>query len=343
MIEVSAVVQQDYTKNLFFDSKMPQVIPNKISIPRDDNNECFKIFKKKLFENGININTHDLVDQSKIDLEIFFHFNFNVKKKKNIKYCVWPEAPEIYPRNASSQIDKDFNKIFTTFDNDVDNKKFFPIKYPINFRNSINPKFNERKKLCCILSSNKTLSVNSSNSGYSERVKIIKWFEKYNPLDLSLYGVGWNGYFSSNYYLNRYFRRLINKIYKKKISVYQGVAISKSEIYQNHKFSICYENVLGKSGYFCELIFDSMNNGCIPVYLGSSNITEYIPQNCFIDRRNFTNNQELLNYLKNFKEGDYNDMQDNINNFLKEQTNQIFSVEFFANQIIKHIKIDLCG
>ena len=82
MIEVSAVVQQDYTKNLFFDSKMPQVIPNKISIPRDDNNECFKIFKKKLFENGININTHDLVDQSKIDLEIFFHFNFNVKKKK---------------------------------------------------------------------------------------------------------------------------------------------------------------------------------------------------------------------------------------------------------------------
>ena len=49
MIEVSAVVQQDYTKNLFFDSKMPQVIPNKISIPRDDNNECFKIFKK-LFE-----------------------------------------------------------------------------------------------------------------------------------------------------------------------------------------------------------------------------------------------------------------------------------------------------
>ena len=86
-----------------------------------------------------------------------------------------------------------------------------------------------------------------------------------------------------------------------------------------------------------------MNNGCIPVYLGSSNITEYIPQNCFIDRRNFTNNQELLNYLKNFKEEDYNDMQDNINNFLKVQTNQIFSVEFFANQIIKHIKIDLCS
>ena len=57
-------------KNLFFDSKMPQVIPNRISIPRDDNNQCFKIFKKT-FENGININTHDLVDQSKID-EIFF-------------------------------------------------------------------------------------------------------------------------------------------------------------------------------------------------------------------------------------------------------------------------------
>ena len=78
--------------------------------------------------------------------------------------------------------------------------KFFKIKYPINFKTFNANGYSDRPNLFCILSSNKNLSQYSKNSGYIERVKLIKWFEKNYPLELSLYGVGWDKYFSSNYF-----------------------------------------------------------------------------------------------------------------------------------------------
>ena len=319
---------------------MPQVVPNNIPVPRDDDNKCYKNFKENLFKNGININTSDLVDVNKIDLEIHFHYNFKRKNNSKIKYCIWPEAPEIYPRNNLYQLAKDFDKIFTTFDNDIDNKKFFKIKCPIDFKDFKVNTFENRSKFCCILTSNKNLSKYSNISGYSERVKIIKWFEKNHPKDLSLYGVGWDKFFSSNYYLNRYFSKLVKNMFKKKYYVYKGIAESKTEVYQDHKFSICFENVINKPGYFCELIFDSLNNGCLPVYLGCSNVSDYIPDNCFIDRRNFLSNEELFKFLKSISKKEYDQYQENIKYFLKDQKNKMFSVEFFSNQIIKQIKKD---
>ncbi len=340
MIEVSAIVQNEYKNNLFFKSDMPQITPNNIHVPRDDENFCFKNFRKILSENQININTYDLVDEKKVDLEIYFHFNTTKKNCKKIRYCVWPEAPEIFNRNNRKQLEKDFNKVFTTFDEDIDNKKFFKIKYPINFKTFNINGYSDRPHLFCILSSNKNLSQYSKKSGYIERVKLIKWFEKNYPSELSLYGVGWDKYFSSNYFLNRYFSKLINKFYKKNMSVYNGIATSKSEVYQKHKFSFCYENVFDKPGYFCELLFDSFNNGCVPVYRGCSNILDYIPENSFIDLRNFKNNQEIFNFIKKMKENEYIDYQLNIKKFLDNEKNKTFSIEFFSNQIIKHIKKD---
>ena len=127
MLEVAAVVQSEYKNNLFFDHKMPQVMPNNKPIARDDMNSCFKELKKIFFKNGININTYDLVDMKKTDLEIYFHYNFKKKKNSKIKYCVWPEAPEIYNRNNYNQLKKDFDKVFTSFDEYVDDKKLFKI------------------------------------------------------------------------------------------------------------------------------------------------------------------------------------------------------------------------
>ena len=83
---------------------------------------------------------------------------------------------------------KNYNKIFTTFDNHVDNVKFFQIKYPIHFKIIKNYGFEKRKKLSCLISSNKNLSVYSKFSGYSERVKLINWFDKnFNELSITLY------------------------------------------------------------------------------------------------------------------------------------------------------------
>ena len=40
----------------------------------------------------------------------------------------------------------------------------------------------------------------------------------------------------------------------KKILCLQRDSWSKTEVYQDHKFSICFENVINKPGYFCELM-----------------------------------------------------------------------------------------
>ena len=45
-------------------------------------------------------------------------------------------------------------------------------------------------------------------------------------------------------------------------------------------------------------IFDSMFSGCVPVYWGAKNIGEYVPSDCFIDRRDFKNHSALLDFLK---------------------------------------------
>lgn len=345
MIEVSAVVQESLLNNLFFKKNMPQVIFNNIPIPRDDCNEAFFSFKKKLFNQGININTYDLVKNKKIDIEMHFFNNFfksnniiNAKVPK--KYCIWPEAPEIHKYNKKNLLVKNFHKIFTTFDDDIDNKKFFSIKYPIIFKDIEVDGFKNRKDLICILSSNKNLLEYNNYSGYVQRVKIIKWFEKYQKNDLNLYGVGWDSFVSDNYFLNRYFGKIVRYFYKNKIHIHKGIANFKNKVYKSHKFSICYENTLGKNGYFCELIFDSLNNGCVPIYWGCPNVTQYIPENCFIDRRNFSSNLDLYSFLKSLNENCFLDYQYNIKEFLKSEKAKIFSIDHFANIIIKHIKKD---
>ena len=52
-------------------------------------------------------------------------------------------------------------------------------------------------------------------------------------------------------------------------------------------------------------IFDAFIAGCVPVYWGAKNITDYVSSDCFIDRREFKNNQELYRYMKNMNDDEY--------------------------------------
>ena len=63
-----------------------------------------------------------------------------------------------------------------------------------------------------------------------------------------------------------------------------------------------YENIKGLNGYITEKIFDAFVAGNVPIYWGASDINEYIPDNCFIDRRNFINHEQMYKFLINMKE-----------------------------------------
>ena len=45
--------------------------------------------------------------------------------------------------------------------------------------------------------------------------------------------------------------------------------------------------------------------GCVPIYCGAPNITDYVPENTFIDKPKYTY-EELYRYLSAMSEREYN-------------------------------------
>ena len=304
---------------------------------RDDKNIGLTKLKILLKKKNIFINTHDLYKNTdEVSFELHFYGNF--QKQFNTKtFCIMPEAPEIDKMCKIDILLKKYDKIFTNIDDDVDNKKVFKINaHQTTKAFSVGKK---RNKLCCIISSNKNLNSYNKNSGYTQRVNLIKWFANNSPGDLDIYGKDWNRFFFKNYYLNRIFLFLQKKLnfYKKVSSQFRGTVSNKEKILKKYKFNICFENVINKKGYFTGIIFDSFNSGCVPVYLGCKNVDKYIPDNCYIDMRKFNNFSDLHNYLKKLNEYQYISYQLNIKKFLKSKMMKKFHYKNFNNTILLHL------
>lgn len=62
-------------------------------------------------------------------------------------------------------------------------------------------------------------------------------------------------------------------------------------------------------------IFDCLQAGCIPIYLGTPDITDYIPSNTFVNKRKFTY-PELLEYLESVEQEEFEEYLQNIQVFL---------------------------
>ena len=73
--------------------------------------------------------------------------------------------------------------------------------------------------------------------------------------------------------------------------------------------------------------------GCVPIYWGANNIEDYIPKNCFIDRRDFSSNEQLYAFIKNMKKEEYESYLENIQNFLESEKAQLFSVDTFIKTV----------
>lgn len=90
-------------------------------------------------------------------------------------------------------------------------------------------------------------------------------------------------------------------------------------------------------GYITEKIFDSLFAGCIPVYWGAPNITDFVPSNVFIDKRNFKTYDELYKYMKNMPNSEYTTYLENIKKFLNSDKMYLFSAENFSKIIVENI------
>ena len=329
-------VSDFYYKNKIFDLN---------SITNRDN--CYfpyYLLRQEFFKFNISLNTYDYFNSNKNNnhnyILIFFDIprNFDVllKNHKNIdKYLVICESMILSSINWDRNIHKSFKKIFTWNDDLVDGKKYIKYYLPNTIPEILDIDLIKKNKLCTMIIGHKFVS--HPLELYTERLKAIRWFEENHPEEFDLYGIDWDKYYFKGMLsrLNRF--DALRKLLKPKYPSYRGAVNSKREVLQRYKFAICYENAKDVPGYITEKIFDCFFAGCVPVYWGAPNVTEYIPKNTFIDKRNFNSYEELYKYLKNMSDREYVNYLDAIKDFVQSERMYPFSAEYFADTLSNEI------
>ncbi|WP_219222330.1 glycosyltransferase family 10 domain-containing protein [Vibrio sp. T187] len=292
-------------------------------------------------QSGINFYTSDEIDITEVSCVIFIdcpepHSDFYTKVVNNnieAKLMVW-ESGIINPRNIDTSYHEYFTTVFTYDDDLVDNSKYVKLCYAFDFPVGLPSVPFETKKLCCLISGNKFSE--HPLELYSKRLEFIHWFENNQPTSFDLYGQGWNKIVPPR----NVFHRIINRFPALTVlrgvgySTYKGEVDCKLDIYRGYKFSLCYENAVGLTGYVSEKIFDCLFSGCVPIYLGADNISEHIPRECFIDMREFDSISELFEYMESMSDLEYSIYQKSISDFLEKGRNGIFSLDYFSSTII---------
>jgi len=297
--------------------------------------------------NNIELGTIDKISIFDSDVVVFVDCpNKNNKilmeaiRLKKPLYLIILETPMINFESHNKENHKFFKKIFTWSDILIQENpnKYIKINFSHDIPTEINKSLSDKGKLCCMIAGNKKISF--KNELYSKRKEIIKWFELNHLEDFDLYGFGWDEVtMGNNRYINYTLRRsqFLRNFFGVSYKSYRGSVERKNPILKKYRFSICFENVYNLPGYITEKIFDSFFAGCVPIYLGASNIDRYIPENCFIDMRKFNSIVEVYNFISEISDDDYMNYLNNIEGFLNSENVTQFSSKNFSKTIIDEL------
>ena len=116
-------------------------------------------------------------------------------------------------------------------------------------------------------------------------------------------------------------QRHLRRVYKGKLQ-----PLDKFDVIRGYNFYYCYENSQGINGYVCEKIFDCFYCGIVPIYWGAPNIKELIPYDCFIDGREFENEESLYKFIKGMPYRQYRHYLSEARRFLQSADMERFTV-----------------
>lgn len=330
MRKACLVVDSVYQKNQIFE---------KNSYLNRDN--CLKFFhelKNVFADRQVDLQTQDCINLDDADFIIYNEIPTQLPNSnyKNKSYLLLFESELIRPDNWNIESHSHFNKIFTWNDQYIDNVKYFKFNFT-HFGKAQFNYFAEKTQFCTLIAGNKY--VNHPLELYSKRIEVIRWFEKYRPHFFNFYGMGWDLYTFKIPVVSKIFNRIkiLRAFFADTWPLYNGAVENKIELLKKYKFSICYENAKDISGYITEKIFDSLSAGCIPVYWGAPNIKDFVPENCFIDKRLFSSYEELFNYLSKMTEDEYNQRLISIEEYLKSDLHKLFEPKHNAIIVAENI------
>ncbi|MCH9811550.1 hypothetical protein K0U07_02160 [bacterium] len=252
------------------------------------------------------------------DLIVSQNHNTYLNKHCRKTILVLDEPPLHKPGHGDLNLLKRYLKVFT-WDHELCGMENFE-KYYFPHQNTIPssyegfPSFDE-KKLVCIIGS--TFPMNKPNELYSERRKIAHYYLKHHPQDLDIYGrLGWG---------------------KKYQPVFKGTCKDKYSTLRNYRFTYCYDNWRSSTYYITEKIYDAFNCLVVPIYLGSTKITDLVPKEAFIDARDFKNIDHIHHYISNMDEETYLGYINAIIEYRKSEQRKKATFETFHEQITETV------
>jgi alpha(1,3/1,4) fucosyltransferase len=223
------------------------------------------------------------------------------------------EPSIVRPGSYNPKIHRPFRRVLT-YKKDLcatDPSKYILYALPCMPEPKMEPRPFAQRKLCCLIQSYMVLD--KPNELFSERARAARWFEANAPKDFDLMGTEWDrllfpGRLSRlNFYLRAAYRRVgfLNAIKVRRFPSFIGPNLKgKHRTLLEYRFCIAFENSVERD-YISEKLFDCFYAGCVPIYCGAPNITDYVPANTFIDKRKY-NYEELYRYISTMPESEYN-------------------------------------
>lgn len=303
----------------------------------------FPLMRREFLTRGIEVNTPDVNAGRGVAFDLYIEGRPLIENGLP-KYLIALENPNHNRLNEDSEYCQKFSKVFTWDTRSFDMKNVVRILPPHQIAHDAFLDYSQRDIFCCLINANKAFREKLPSDLYSERINVIRWYEKNAPDKFELYGRGWDKpppAFDLIGKIRRSIPSLRVKVFGKKcFPSYMGELKNKSDVLRRSKFSFCYENNKDLSNYITEKIIDAFIFGCVPVYWGADNILDYIPAECFIDRRNFKNTAEVHQYLVSMSPREYSQYQTSIADFLKSDVAKRFSFEHFVSIVVNEIAAD---
>lgn len=263
---------------------------------------------------GIKLYTPDQLE-GEVDLAIYMDVpRSRVPAKKSM--LIIYEPPFLIPENWEPVLHDSMDRVMTWDDNLIDNKKYFKNNFTAELTGVGHTLSKEQfflRKPLVMIQTNKQHS--DPHCLYGKRIEAIQFFERKATSEFDLYGRGWEG-------------RLSNC----------GVLSNKLKTLSNYRFCIAYENCDNAPGYITEKMLDCLLAGVVPIYWGAPNVTDHIPKDCFIDIRDFSSYEELLQFVHDVDYAKYLQYLGAMNTFLASSKSQQFRNDWYIKQLLQHIQ-----
>lgn len=161
-------------------------------------------------------------------------------------------------------------------------------------------------------------------SSYAKRNRAYRFFDRELPNDFDLFGNWWR----KSDFKNVYHGTLKRTDFAAKV-----------EAMAHYRFALCYENNACQPGYVSEKISDCICARCVPIYYGSEGIEERVPQNCFIDAKQFKSLAKMKDFIVSMTESEHRKYLEAMDDFCKSNLAKRFTRKHFADCLANALEL----